>query len=122
MFNMTAVGHLTAAPEIKTVGETALCTLSIATNRYAGKKRGKVADYLDITVWGPIAEVHAEQLGKGHLICATGDLIHERWETEDGEKRSKHVLNAQNIEYLAKPNGTDAPAEAAEPAMTGEAF
>jgi len=117
MFNLTAVGRLTAAPELShTPGGTALCKMSIATSRYAGKEKGTVTDYLDITVWGPIAVTHSEQLGKGHQICATGDLIQERWE-QDGQTRRRHVLNAQDVEYLSKPKGATDNAPAGEPEM-----
>lgn len=109
MFNLTATGRLTADPELRyTAGGTAICTMSIATSRYAGKEKGQVTDYLDITTWGKMAENHAEHLGKGHLICATGDLTQQRWE-KDGSTRSKHVLSANNIEYLQKPTGEAAP-------------
>ena len=106
MFNITATGRLTSAPTLEVHNDTPLCKLSIATSRYTGKDKDgnarNVTDYLDIVVWGKIAETHAKQLGKGHLICATGPLVQERWESPDGSKRSKHVLNANEIEYLAK--------------------
>lgn len=113
MFNITATGRLTADPDLRfTPSGTPLVKFSLATDRYAGKEKGRVTDYLDITVWGKIAEVHAEQLGKGHMVCVNGDLVQERWEKE-GSKFSKHVLNASNVEYLSKPRG-EASAEAAE--------
>lgn len=108
MFRVTATGRLTRDPELIT-GEDhdPLCKLAIATDRYVGKSKdggpNTVTDYLDITVWGPIALTHSEQLGKGHLIAATGDLITNRWENADGDKRSQLVVNADQIQYLAKP-------------------
>ena len=42
MFNITAVGRLTADPELRyTPSGTALCNFSLATNRYAGKDKGR---------------------------------------------------------------------------------
>ena len=107
MFNLTAVGRLTADPVLNTYGDNTVCKMSIATDRYIGSKDGKPqteTDYLDIEVWGAQAAVHAEQLGKGHMISAQGDLVQQRWQTDDGTKRSKHALKPERIEYLAKPN------------------
>lgn len=114
MFNITAVGRLTADPELRyTPAGKPICNFSLATNRYAGKEKGKVTDFIDITVWGPIAEVHNEQLGKGHMVSVSGTLIQERWE-KDGSKFSKHSINASDVEYLSKPSTDSAPAEQAE--------
>lgn len=115
MFNLTATGRLTQDPVLSEHNGTALVEMSIATSRYTGKNEDgsarNVTDYLDLTVWGKIAETHAKNLGKGHLIVANGPLVQQRWET-DGTKRSKHVLNADTIEYLQKPTGTaQAPSE-----------
>ena len=116
MFNITAVGRLTADPELRyTPGGTALCNFSLATNRYAGKEKGQVTDYADITVWGPMAETHEKQLGKGHQVAIAGELIQERWE-KDGKKFSKHSITASNVEYMSKPrneSSEDADAEMA---------
>lgn len=117
MFRATATGRLTRDPELIT-GENhdPLCKIAIATDRYVGKSddggSNTVTDYLDIIVWGPIALTHHEQLGKGHLIVATGDLVQDRWENADGEKRSTLVLKADQIQYLARPRTkSDTPKE-----------
>lgn len=113
MFRTTATGRLTAEPELITSeAHRPLCKFSIATDRYIGKsgegESNTVTDYLDITVWGPIGETHAEQLGKGHLVAVTGDLITDRWETSDGDKRSRLILQADQVQYLAKPRDREA--------------
>ena len=114
MFNITAVGRLTADPELRyTQSGTAICTFSLATNRYAGKEKGQVTDYIDITVWGPMGETHSKQLGKGHMVSVAGELIQERWE-KDGSKFSKHTITGTNVEYLSKPRTDSAPPEDAE--------
>lgn len=108
MFRVTATGRLTGDPELITSDDhDPLCKMSIATDRYTGKGddgEGKtVTDYLDITVWGPIAMVHYEQIFKGHLIAVTGDLIQERWTNDDGDNRTRIVVKADQIQYLARP-------------------
>jgi len=108
MFRVTATGRLTGDPELITSDDhDPLCKLSIATDRYTGKSddgsSNTVTDYLNITVWGPIALIHYEQISKGHLIAVTGDLIQERWSTDDGDNRSRMVVKADQIQYLARP-------------------
>lgn len=117
MFNLNATGRLTADPTVSFHNDTALCEFSIATNRYRGKNADPVTDYIDVTVWGKIAESHGKNLAKGSLVAVNGELIQDRWE-QDGTKRSKHVLNANQVEYLAKAsNGqtSEAPANQEEP-------
>ena len=118
MFNVTATGRLTASPTLQTTGNSvAFVKFSLATDRYAGKTEDgqakTITDYVDVTVWGGIATTHADQLDKGHLVCVTGDLIQERWQS-DGVNKSKHSIKATNVEYLSKPRSNSAPAETAE--------
>lgn len=108
MFRVTATGRLTADPELITSeSHDPLCKMSIATDRYTGKKddgsSNTVTDYVDLTVWGPVALTHAEQLSKGHLIAVTGDLVTERWTTKDGDNRSTLRVKVDQVQYLAKP-------------------
>lgn len=106
MFNLNASGRLTADPVLTFHKDVALCEMSIATSRYTGKNEDGtprlVSDYLDIKVWGKMAETHATHLTKGSYIVATGPLVHERWE-KDGTNRSKHILQGDNLEYVQKP-------------------
>jgi single-strand DNA-binding protein len=41
-------------------------------------------------------------LSKGHGVIIDGRLQQRRWETDDGQKRSKHEVVAQTVNYLPK--------------------
>lgn len=100
------VGRLTKAPELRhTQGGTAVADLSLAVN--SREKKGdewvERADFFDITVWGNTAEACDQYLGKGAQVAIDGVLRHERWETDNGEKRSKVkvvVGKYGNVQFL----------------------
>ncbi len=62
--------------------------------------RDKETDFFDITAFGKVAENTANYTGKGRLVGITGRLQQERWETDEGYKRSRVVVIANSIEFL----------------------
>jgi single-strand DNA-binding protein len=58
--------------------------------------------YIDIVVFGKQAEHCGQYLSKGHGVIVDGRLQQRRWETDDGQKRSKHEVVAQSINFLPK--------------------
>jgi len=67
--------------------------------------------YIDIVVFGKQAEHCGQYLSKGNGVIVDGRLQQRRWETEDGQKRSKHEVVAQTITFL--PKRSEAGAESA---------
>ena len=106
--NCVLSGRLTKDPELKYIPSgTALCNFSIAVNRtYTpsnGEKREETC-YIDVVVWQRQAEVCAEHLSKGRLVLVEGRLNQQKWETQDGQKRSKHEIVANMVHFLDFPN------------------
>lgn len=102
------VGNLTRDPELKyTPSGAAVCEFSIAINRKwndkAGQKREEVG-YFDCTAWARTAELCAEFLKKGRPVLVNGRLTQNRWETPDGQKRSRVIVTVQNIQFLGGKN------------------
>ena len=62
------------------------------------KDKEKSAFY-ECKAWGRLAEICGEYLTKGSQIFIRGKLEFEQWE-QDGQKRSKHVINIQSMEML----------------------
>ena len=60
------------------------------------------------------AEHCGQYLSKGSGVIVDGRLQHRRWETEDGQKRSKHEVVAQTVTFL--PKRPDAGGESTPPA------
>jgi single-strand DNA-binding protein len=58
--------------------------------------------YVDIVVFGRQAEHCGQYLNKGDGAIVDGRLQQRRWETDDGQKRSKHEVVAQTVTFLPK--------------------
>jgi single-strand DNA-binding protein len=69
--------------------------------------------YITIVVWGKQAESCGEYLGKGRTVLVEGHLQQRSWETPEGQKRSKHEVVAERVQFLGprKAAGGPAPAE-----------
>ncbi len=106
------MGNLTRDPEVRhTPGGRAVTTLSIAVNRYYidrdSGKRVESTDFLDISVWGKMAENCARYLSKGRPVYIEGRLSVRKWETPNGEPRCKTEVVAQNVQFLGgSPSAT----------------
>ena len=101
------MGRLTADPELRyTQTGTAVCDLRMAVNeKYVtrdGEKKEEVC-FLSVTVWARRAETCAEYLKKGRSIFVEGSLKMDKWETPDGQKRSKLRIRAWNVQFLGGP-------------------
>ena len=104
-------GNLAADPELESVtvnGEQRdVCRLRVGYTINRGKQD---ANYIDVTTWGETAVNHHRYLSKGSPVHVSGELSHERWET-NGEQRSKHAIINAEVEYL----GAAADSEPATP-------
>ena len=58
--------------------------------------------FVDIVVFGKQAEHCGQYLSKGNGAIIEGRLQQRRWETEDGQKRSKHEVVAQSVTFMPK--------------------
>jgi single-strand DNA-binding protein len=102
--NATLSGNLTRDPELRhTPSGVAVCNLGLAVNRrYKDENaEGGYAEevsFFDIIVWGSYGELTARKLQKGDSITVQGRLKQNRWEAEDGSKRSKVELIADQID------------------------
>jgi single-strand DNA-binding protein len=67
--------------------------------------------FVDIVVFGRQAEHCGQYLSKGNGAIIEGRLQQRRWETEDGQKRSKHEVVAQTVTFMPKRQDGGAGAE-----------
>jgi single-strand DNA-binding protein len=120
MFNrVVLVGNLTRDPEVRfTPNGTAVCNFGIATNRKYGEK--EEVFFGEITAWGKLGETCEKYLKKGSKALIDGRLLTETWETEDGKKKSKTRIVAENVRFMdSKPKSEQEPHEQA-PVEDGE--
>src|SRR5579863_7632313 len=99
------MGNLTKNPEIRyTPNGMAVANFRIAVNsRYKqGEETKDDVCFIDIVVFGKQAENSGQYLSKGQGVIVDGRLKERRWETQDGQKRSKYEVVAQSIRFLPK--------------------
>ena len=97
------MGNLTRDPELRyTPGGSPVCSFGLAVNRrYRQNNEWKdEVCFVDITVWGRQAENCNEYLSKGRGVMLEGRLQQRSWETEDGQRRSKLDVVANNVQFL----------------------
>lgn len=97
------LGNLTRDPELKyTPSGAAVCEFAVALNYIRGKGDEKKEDvsYVNICAFGKTAENAAEYLKKGRQVHVSGRLQEDRWETPDGQKRSKMKVVAERITFV----------------------
>ena len=113
------LGNLTRNPELRyTPNGTPVASLDLAVSRRykQGDELKEEVCFVDIVVFGKQAEHCGQYLSKGNGIIVDGRLQQRRWETEDGQKRSKHEVVAQTVTFMPKRQdgggggGTEAPA------------
>ena len=105
------IGNLTRDPEIKyTPKGTAIADIGLAVNRNytteSGEKREEVT-FIDVTLWGRVAEIVGEYCKKGRPLFVEGRLQLDSWEDKtSGQKRTKLRVVGEGLQLLgARPGG-----------------
>jgi single-strand DNA-binding protein len=64
---------------------------------------------VDIVAFGRQAETASEYLSKGRPALVEGRLQWRSWESQDGQKRSKHEVIAERIQFMprGREDGTE---------------
>ena len=105
---VTLMGNLTRDPELRTTPSGAsVCSFSLALNRSYKNAEGnwtEATDYIDIVAWGPLGERVAQYLTKGRPALVSGRLQSRSWE-QDGVKRNKVEVVANDVTFLGGPGG-----------------
>ncbi|HVX20218.1 MAG TPA: single-stranded DNA-binding protein [Acidimicrobiales bacterium] len=103
MSNSTTVtGNLTREPEVRYTREGhANVQLGLAVNRRwmdrETKEWEESTSFFDVVCWRELAENVALSLGKGMRVMVTGRLEQHSWETDQGERRSRVEIVAEEI-------------------------
>lgn len=94
---VTVVGNITRDPELRfTPSGAAVANFGLAWNR-KGRDGEEVVSFFDITAWNQLAENASESLSKGMRVVVYGRLDQRSWENQDGDRRSKVEIVADEI-------------------------
>jgi len=78
----------------------------LAVNDQFKDKEGKPSErtaFVTIEAWGRQAETCEKYLKKGRSVLIEGHLKMNEWETEQGEKRSRLLITAEQVRFLDQP-------------------
>ena len=105
------IGNLTRDPEMKeTQGGQKITSFGIATNREwttTNSERKKSTEFHEVVAWSKLGEICAQYLKKGKLVYIEGYLKTRSWESEEGDKRFKTEIVAEDMVILSKRSGAD---------------
>lgn len=107
------IGNLTRDPDVKQIpGGQTVATFSVATNfswNDASGTRQNKTEFHNIVAWRKLAEICGQYLKKGMKVFVEGKLQTRDWQGEDGVKRYRTEIVADNMIMLSgKGDGSSA--------------
>ncbi|MDD2677961.1 MAG: single-stranded DNA-binding protein [Candidatus Paceibacterota bacterium] len=100
------IGNLTRDVTLRnTPSGKSVADFGVATNRVwvdASGQKQKEAEFHNIVVWGRMAELCSQYLAKGRLVFVEGRIRTRSWIDNNGQKRIKTEILAENINFGPK--------------------
>lgn len=115
------LGNVGNAPIVREVGETKVANFNLATTkrgykRSDGTQVAEKTEWHRIVVWGSLANIVQNYVGKGEKLFVEGELYYRNYEKE-GVTHTVAEIFAQNIELLGGRNGGNNQSQAQAPAQ-----
>jgi single-strand DNA-binding protein len=111
------IGNLGKDPEIRTTPQgTSLARFSVATTtnwKDSSGARQEKTEWHDVVAWEKLAQICGEYLHKGKMVYVEGSLQTRSWEDQNGQKRYKTEVKANNVVMLSPRDASRAPGAAA---------
>ena len=109
MNKVMLIGRLTRDPEVRyTQSGKTVASFSLAVDRRFVRRDAdsgqQTADFIPIVAWGKLAEICGNNLVKGRRISVEGRLQIRSYEAQDGTKRTRAEVIADEIEFLDSKN------------------
>lgn len=109
---VVAIGNLGADPEMRYLPSGAgVCNFSVAVSeQWKDKQTGEPqerTEWINVEVWGKTAEACAEYLRKGSQCYVEGKLQTDSWEGDDGQKKYRTKVRANNVQFLGGKQSGD---------------
>ena len=114
------IGNITRDPDSRTTptGQH-VCSFGVATNMQWTDQQGQKqqrAEFHNVVAWGKLAEICGQYLTKGRRVFLEGRLQTREWEAQDGAKRTRTEIIAENMIMLDRaPAGGGGSAHPATP-------
>ena len=112
------IGNLGRDPEIRTTPQgTSLARFSVATSttwKDASGAKQERTEWHDVVAWEKLAQICGEYLHKGKMVYIEGSLQTRSWEDQNGQKRYKTLVRAEEVLFLDARQERATEAEAVE--------
>ncbi len=103
------LGRLTRDPEVRTTTNGKNVTsISVATGRVWNDQQGvkqERTEFHNVVLWGKLADISAQYLSKGRRVYIEGRIETRDWAGQDGVKRYRTEIIAENLIMLDGPKG-----------------
>ena len=103
------IGNLGADPEMRyTANGSAVTTFRVATSRRFSGQDGQAreeTEWFSVVTWNRLAEICAQYLVKGRTVYVEGRLQTRSWDAQDGQKRYRTELIAEEVKFLGGRDG-----------------
>ncbi len=108
MNHITIAGRLVEDPVRKEANGSVVTSFRIASGR-SGSKSGRL--WIDVDTWGRLAGTCHQHLAKGRYVLVSGRLLQREWaDAKTGEKRTRLLVSARDVDFLARgPEARAAP-------------
>ena len=96
MNSITIIGTLTDNPARRDTKRGV-----VATFRIAAYSTPRI--WIDVESWGQLAGRVAQYLAKGRSVAVVGNLAHDSWTDQTGQRRERWYIRAERITFLDPP-------------------
>lgn len=102
------LGNVTRDPESRSTAQgQPVANFTVATSQSwkdaAGQKQERT-EYHPIVAWGKLADIVSQYVAKGSKVYVEGRLQTREWEAQDGTKRQRTEIVAENV-IMLDPKG-----------------
>lgn len=92
MNSINLIGNLTADIVCRDIKDNCKLSFTLAVSQ------NDKTSFLPVDIWN---QRHlTEYLGKGSKVAVEGQLMQDSWETDEGEKKSRIYVRAQQVHFL----------------------
>ena len=96
MNSITIIATLTDNPARRDTKRGIVATFRIAAT-------GTPRIWIDIESWGQLAGRVNQYLVKGRTVAIVGNLVHDSWTDQSGQRRERWYIRAERITFLDPP-------------------
>lgn len=102
--NITIVGNLGKAPEIKTAGDTKIAKFSVAVSHRV-KKDGQWQDaptWFNVVAFGRQADFAERFLNRGSSVAVCGTMQADEYTDKEGQRKTWWEVRASSVDFAGK--------------------